>query len=215
MLSHSAGTHLGTRCSGIQLATHPPINFPAEVGDREAVPIHANEPNHLQSSEHRSQCARWQILAVAAPLLFSPDFLDERIEADRLSMRSQSSEAARGCFRAGEELHQCIFQSLEVSRESRRRFGRSETGRCRIHLATDELAPDEEQRQGDKNKGSDDSYNKERSIHGVLVSLQMKGCEIITGAAVCAAARPRGRAGLRRLGDLIHLAVDVASAEEK
>ena len=52
------------------MANHPPINFPAEVGDREAVPIHANEPNHLQSSEHRSQGARWQILAVAAPLFY-------------------------------------------------------------------------------------------------------------------------------------------------
>ena len=36
--------------------------------------------------------------AVVAPRLFGPDFLDERIEADRFSMRSQDSEDARGCF---------------------------------------------------------------------------------------------------------------------
>lgn len=202
--------------SDLQLPIHPPVNFPAEIGKEEAIPIHVNEPNHLQNSEYRSQCARWQILAVPTPLLVRPDFLDERLEGDRLSMRSQDSEDARGCFRASEELDQRIFQPLEVSREPRRRFGRPEIGRCRlIHAATNELAADKEQRQGNKNKRCDDSYNKEGRIHNLLVSLQMKGRGITTGAAVCAAAGPRGRADLRRLGDLIHLAIDVSTADEK
>jgi hypothetical protein len=72
-----------------------------------------------------------------------------------------------------------------------------------------------EQRQRGENERRDDNYNKKRSIHNLWVSLQMKGCGIITGAADCAAAGPRGRAVLRRLGDLIHLAIDVSPAEEK
>ena len=214
MLSHSAGIHLGTRRSGMQLANHPPINFPTEVGDREPVPIHANEPNHLQNSEHRSQCARWQILAVAAPRLFGPDFLDERIEADRLSMRSQNSEDARGCFRAGKELHQCIFQPLEVSREPRRRFGRPETGRCRIHVAMS-WPPMKSSAKGTRTNDAMIAIIRDVVSIVCCVSLQMKGCGIITGAAICAAAGPRGRAGLCRLDDLIHLAIDVSAAEEK
>ena len=216
MLSHSAEIHPGTRRSWMQLANHPPIDFPAEVGYREAVPIHANEPNHLQNAEHRSHCAHRQILAVVSPLLFGAEFVDKHIEGDGLSMRSQDSKDARGCFRTSEEIYQRIFQPLQVSREPRRHLGRAGTGRRPlIHVATDELAANKEQRQRGENERRDDNYNKKRSIHNLWVSLQMKGCGIITGAADCAAAGPRGRAVLRRLGDLIHLAIDVSPAEEK
>jgi hypothetical protein len=45
----------------------------------------------------------------------------------------------------------------------------------------------------------------------------MRGCGRITGAGLCAVLRagPRGRAGLRRLSDVIHLAIDVPATEEK
>jgi hypothetical protein len=46
-------------------------------------------------------------------------------------------------------------------------------------------------------------------------SLQMKGWGITTGATDSTAARLSGRAGVRRLGDLIHLPIDVSPAEEK
>ena len=101
--------------SDLQLAGHPSVNFPTEFGEEEAISIHVNEPNHLQNREHRSQRAPWQILVVATPLLLHPNFLDERIEANRLSTRSQDSEDARGCFRTSEELYQRIFQPLQVS----------------------------------------------------------------------------------------------------
>jgi hypothetical protein len=70
--------------SELQSASHPPVHFPTEFGEVEAISIHVNEPNHLQNAEHRSRCARWQILPIAAPLLFGPNFLDQRIEGDRL-----------------------------------------------------------------------------------------------------------------------------------
>jgi hypothetical protein len=126
--------------SDLQVAGHPSVNFPTEFGEGEAISIHVNEPDHLQNREHRSQRALWQILIVAPPLLFRPDFLDERIEANWLSARSQDSEDAGGCFRTSEELYQRIFQALQVSLGAPSRC-------CQMQAAPNQLTADNEQHQ--------------------------------------------------------------------
>ena len=126
--------------SDLQVAGHPSVNFPTEIGEGEAISTHVNEPDHLQNREHRSQRALWHILIVAPPLLFRPDFLDERIEANRLSTRGQDSENAGGCFRTSEELYQRILQALQVSLGAPGRC-------CQMHAAPNQLAADNEQHQ--------------------------------------------------------------------
>ena len=131
---------LPDRRSDLQVASHPLVNFSTEFGEGEAISIHVNEPDHLQNHEHRSQRALWQLLIVAPPLLFHPDLLDHRIEADRLSAHSQDSEDAGGCFRTSEELYQRILQALEVSLGASSRC-------CQMHPAPNQLAADNEQHQ--------------------------------------------------------------------
>jgi len=66
-------------------------------------------------------------------------------------MCNQHTEDATRFVRAGEELHECIFQRAQVSNEPQRHFG--ETGTCRfgpIQIDTDKRPSDEEQRQGDE-----------------------------------------------------------------
>jgi len=131
--------------SNLQVAGHPSVNFPTEFGQGEAISIHINEPDHLQNREHGSQRALWQLLIVAPPLLFRPDFLDERFEANRLSTRSQDSEGAGGCFRTSEEFYQRIFQTLQVSLAA--------PSRCwQMHAAPNQLAADNEQHQGSEHE---------------------------------------------------------------
>jgi len=143
--------------SDLQIAVHPSVNFPTEIGDEEAIPIHVNEPNHLQNSQHRSQCARGQSSAVATSILFCPDFLDEGIESDRLSMCSQDAEDERGCSRAREELYERILESLQVSCEPDRHLGPGGTGPCGpIDVAANELAANQE-REGGNDERPDDN----------------------------------------------------------
>jgi hypothetical protein len=134
----------------LQLTGHPSVNFPAEFGEGEAISIHVKEPNQLQNREHPSQRAPWQILVFATSLLLRPDFLDERIEASRLSARSQDSEDAGGCFRASEELHESIFQSLQLSLAELSRC-------CQMHAAPNQLPADNEQHQRSEHERCDEN----------------------------------------------------------